>query len=142
MPRAKNGDTVSVHYTGKLEDGEVFDSSAGGEPLEFTLGVGEVIPGFERTVLGMTPGETTTTTIQAEEAYGHHREEMVMVVERTQIPGDLDPQVGQMIRITQPDGNAIDVKVTKATGAHLTLDANHPLAGKTLVFEIHLVSIK
>lgn len=142
MAQAKNGDTVKVHYTGKLDDGSVFDSSADRDPLEFTLGKEQVIPGFEKAIVGMNPGDSRTATIPADDAYGPHRKEMVMEVGRDQFPPDLEPQVGQQIQIKQPDGHAIAVMVTQISGSKVTLDANHPLAGKDLTFDINLVSIQ
>ena len=141
MMQAKVGDTVRVHYTGKLPDGTTFDTSLQREPLEFTLGQGELIPGFEQAVVGMSPGETKTETIPADQAYGVRRPEMVFEVDRGQLPPGLDPQVGQRLQMTQPNGAAIPVVVIEATESHITLDANHPLAGKDLVFEITLVEI-
>ncbi|GIX47455.1 MAG: peptidyl-prolyl cis-trans isomerase [Candidatus Tectimicrobiota bacterium] len=141
MVQAKIGDTVKVHYTGKLIDGTTFDSSLQREPLEFTLGQGELIPGFEQAVLGMHVGETKTETVSADQAYGAHRPEMVFEVARQQLPPGLEPYVGQRLQMTQPDGAAIPVLVTEVNEASITLDANHPLAGKDLVFEITLVEI-
>lgn len=142
MSQAKNGDTVKVHYTGALQDGTVFDSSESRGPLEFTLGRGQIIQGFEEAVLGMNPGESKTAQISADQAYGPHRPEMVLVVNRQQIPDDLDPQVGQELQIRREDGNAFAVKVTEISETDVTLDANHPLAGKDLTFTIELVEIR
>jgi peptidylprolyl isomerase len=141
MAQAKLGDTVRVHYTGKLDDGTVFDSSVGGTPLEFTLGSGQIIPGFEQAVLGMSPGDSKTEMIPVEQAYGEHREDMVVVVDRAQMPGNLDPEIGQQLEIQQPSGEAIPVVITDITDGEITLDANHPLAGEDLTFEIQLVDI-
>jgi peptidylprolyl isomerase len=141
MPQAGNGDTVRVHYTGKFDDGEVFDTSSGREPLEFTMGSGQLIPGFDRAVDGMSPGESKTVEIQAEEAYGPHREEMVLEVDRTQVPPELDPKVGERLEIKQQDGRSVPVTVTAVTDSQVVLDGNHPLAGKTLIFQIELVEI-
>ncbi|QIZ71154.1 FKBP-type peptidyl-prolyl cis-trans isomerase [Oxynema aestuarii] len=140
MAAAKTGDTVKVHYTGKLEDGTVFDSSVEREPLQFTLGEGQVIPGFEKAALGMNPGDSKTETIPPEEAYGEHREEMVVQVERQQIPDNF-AKVGQRLQIQQPTGQKIPVVVTEVADATVTLDANHPLAGKSLTFDIEMVEI-
>ncbi|MDN7013358.1 peptidylprolyl isomerase [Methanoculleus sp. FWC-SCC3] len=141
MAQAKEGDTVKVHYTGKLEDGTVFDTSAERTPLEFTIGSGQIIPGFERAVVGMEPGETKTMTVQPEEAYGPHREEMTITVEREQFPGDINPEPGQQLQVQQPDGRAAIVVVSDVSESTVTLDANHPLAGQPLTFDIELVDI-
>lgn len=141
MMTAKNGDTVKVHYTGKLQDGTVFDSSMSREPLEFAIGSGNIIPGFENAVIGMNPGDSKTETIPAENAYGPHREEMVLVVERGQIPEDVAVEVGQQLQIRQQEGQVIPVIVTDISDSQVTLDANHPLAGEDLVFDIELVGI-
>jgi FKBP-type peptidyl-prolyl cis-trans isomerase 2 len=138
---AKSGDTVKVHYTGKLEDGTVFDSSAERDPLEFTLGGGQIIPGFEKAVMGMETGASKTITIPPDDAYGPHRDDMVMEVERSKLPPNFDPNVGSRLQIPQPQGRPVDVVVSEVSDTHLTLDANHPLAGKDLIFEIELVEI-
>ncbi|MBN1917246.1 MAG: peptidylprolyl isomerase [Verrucomicrobia bacterium] len=138
---AAHGDTVKIHYTGMLIDGTVFDSSRDGEPLEFTLGSGQVIEGFEQAVLGMSPGESKTATIPAAEAYGPRYEEMVVTVERGQLPDELDPQVGQRLRVEQGEGEALIVTVVEASGSNVTLDGNHPLAGLDLTFALELVEI-
>jgi len=141
VAEAKQGDTVHVHYTGKLDDGTVFDSSIDREPLEFTLGQGQVIPGFEEAVEGMNPGESKTATIAAAQAYGTHREEMVVSVNRSELPPHLDLAVGQQLEIRQPQGDSIVVRVSEVSESTVTLDANHPLAGEDLTFEIQLVEI-
>lgn len=140
MANARTGDTVRVHYTGKLEDEQVFDSSSGREPLEFTLGEGRVIPGFERAVEGMEVGEARTVTIPSVEAYGPRRDEMVATIERTQFPPDIEPQVGQQLQMNQ-NGQTIPVRVAEVSEQSVTLDANHPLAGRDLTFELELVEI-
>ncbi|GAB4184999.1 MAG: peptidylprolyl isomerase [Coleofasciculaceae cyanobacterium] len=141
MTQAKPGDTVKIHYTGKLEDGTVFDSSMNREPLEFTLNGGQVIPGFEQAVVGMMPGESKTQKIPMDQAYGPYRAEMVIEVSRQQLPADLEPEVGQQLQVQQPNGQAVPVFVTEVTDATVTLDANHPLAGEDLTFDIQLVEI-
>lgn len=141
MTQAQQGDTVKVHYTGKLDDGTVFDSSTSGDPLEFTIGSGSIIPGFEKAVVGMTPGDSKTEVIPVDDAYGPHREEMVLVVERAQMPADLEPEIGQQLQIQQPSGEAIPVVITDVSDSEVTLDANHPLAGEDLTFDIELVEI-
>ena len=139
---ASDGDTVRVHYTGTLEDGTTFDTSVGREPLEFTLGEGKMIPGFEKAVYGLKVGKSKTVTIPAEEAYGPHRDDLVIVVEREQLPADLDPKVDQQLQMQQTDGRTAVVIVTDVSETTITVDANHPLAGKDLTFEIELVEIK
>jgi len=139
---AKDGDTVRVHYTGTLEDGTTFDTSVGREPLEFTLGEGKMIPGFEKAVYGLQVGKTKTVTIPAEEAYGPHRDDLVVVVERDQLPAGLDPKVDQQLQMQQTDGRTAVVIVTDVSETTITVDANHSLAGKDLTFEIELVEIK
>ncbi|MBN1347043.1 MAG: peptidylprolyl isomerase [Phycisphaerae bacterium] len=140
-PQAQQGDTVRVHYTGKFDDETVFDSSDGRDPLEFTLGQGQVIPGLEQAVVGMAPGDTKTATIPMDDAYGPHQAEMVMNVDRGDLPPNIDPQVGQQLQSRLQDGQVIVLTVTDVTEAAVTLDANHPLAGKDLVFDIELVEI-
>jgi peptidylprolyl isomerase len=141
MAQAKPGDTVKVHYTGKLEDGTVFDTSTDSDPLQFTIGDGQIIPGFEQAVVGMNSGESKTIKVPVDEAYGPHREEMVLVVDRNQLPADLIPEVGQQLQNRQPDGQTIVVTVTDVSESSVTVDANHPLAGKDLTFDIQLVEI-
>lgn len=141
MAQAKAGDTVKVHYTGTLDDGTVFDTSAEREPLEFTLGEGTVIPGFEKAVTGMKPSETKSFKILAADAYGSYRQEMVLDVDRDQFPADLQPEVGQRLQVGQGEGDSIVVTVAEVTEEKVTLDANHPLAGKDLIFEVKLVEI-
>jgi peptidylprolyl isomerase len=141
MPQAQRGDKVRIHYTGTLEDGEVFDSSEGQAPLEFTLGGGEVIPGFEAAIEGMAPGERKTVTIPADEAYGPHREEMLLAVPREQFPAEADPHVGDALLVGTPDGQQIPVTIFALEEDTIVLDANHPLAGEDLTFELELVEI-
>jgi len=141
MTEAKKGDTVKIHYTGKLDDGTVFDTSDGRDPLEFTLGEGKVIPGFEEAVLGMNASDSKTTTIPSAEAYGPHHEEMVVEVDRGQFPPDITPEIGQQLQMQRPDGQKMVVAVTEVSESTVTLDANHPLAGKDLTFDIELVEI-
>jgi peptidylprolyl isomerase len=141
MTQAKKGDTVNVHYTGKLEDGTVFDSSVDREPLQFTISEGRILPGFEKGIIGMKPGDTKTVNIPADKAYGPHRKDLVLVVDKSKIPSHLKPEVGQQLKLNQPDGRAVPVRVTDITQSKVTLDANHPLAGKDLTFEIELVEI-
>jgi FKBP-type peptidyl-prolyl cis-trans isomerase 2 len=140
MDSAKPGDKVQVHYTGMLEDGSVFDSSDGRDPLEFTLGSGQVIPGFDRAVSGMSPGQERSVRIPASDAYGDRKDDLVIVVEREQLPPDMDPAVGQQLQLKQ-DGRGFVVTVKDVGPESITLDANHPLAGEDLEFKVHLVSI-
>jgi peptidylprolyl isomerase len=141
MAQAQLGDTVRVHYTGRLTDGSTFDSSMQREPMQFTLGQGQLIPGFEQAVVGMTPGESKTETIPCDQAYGTHRSELLVEIERQHLPPDLQPYVGQQREMTRQNGAAVPVVVTAVSVAQVTLDANHPLAGKDLIFEITLVDI-
>jgi peptidylprolyl isomerase len=139
-PQVKNGDTVRVNYTGKLSDGTVFDSSSGRTPLEFTLGSGQLIPGFEKAVLGMKVGEKKTITIPANEAYGPYRKELALEIPRTDLK-DITPKIGMQLQSTQKDGSLIVATITKITETTVTVDANHHLAGKDLTFEIELLKI-
>ena len=141
MAPVKHGDTVRIHYTGKLTDGTVFDSSLNEEPLEFTIGEGQVIPGFEEAVLGMNPGQSKITKVRADKAYGTYREDMVMVLNRNQLPAHIQPEVGQQIEMRHEDGTAFIVTVKDVSESSVTLDANHPLAGKDLRFDIELLEI-
>ncbi len=141
MSQAKQGDTVQLHYTGKLQDGTVFDTSRQRMPLKFTIGQGQVIPGFEQAVLGMKVGDTKTTVIPVDQAYGPRRDDMVITMSKSQLPQGMDPQVGQRLELTQEDNTNFLVTVTATTATELTLDANHPLAGKELTFDLELVKI-
>ncbi len=141
MPAAKTGDTVRVHYTGRLEDGEVFDSSAGTEPLEFTIGQGNIIPGFEQAVVGMNPGESKTQHIEADNAYGPHIDEMVQTIDRSSVPPEIELEIGQQLQVRQPGGPPMILTVANLTESDVTLDGNHPLAGHDLTFDIQLVDI-
>jgi peptidylprolyl isomerase len=142
MSTAQYGDTVTVHYTGVLESGEVFADSKGEEPIELTIGDGQYIHGFEHSVVGMEVGETKTVTIPPEEAFGTRRDELVVTVDREQFPEDLDPAVGQRYQVKQEDGEALEVTVADLDEQTVTLDANHPLAGYTLTFHIQLVAVR
>jgi FKBP-type peptidyl-prolyl cis-trans isomerase 2 len=141
MVQAQSGDRVKVHYTGRLADGTTFDTSLQRDPLEFTLGGGQIIPGFEQAVLGMTSGASKTITIPAAQAYGPHQSERVMELERHHLPRDLHPELGQHLHLQRQTGETLDVVVTALTEGHITLDANHPLAGHDLIFDIQLVEI-
>lgn len=141
MTQAKSGDLVKVHYEGRLEDGSVFDSSKHRQPLQFTIGKHEVIPGFEQAVVGMAAGESKIAKITAEKAFGPYRENLIVEVDRGQLPGDIEPEVGQQLQTRQADGQATVVTVADVTDSSVTLDVNHPLAGKDLVFDIRLLEI-
>ena len=140
MEKASTGNTVKVHYTGRLTDGTVFDSSKDREPLEFKLGEGHLIRGFESAVEGMSVGEQKTINIPADEAYGIHRDDLVVRIERSQVPPDINPSIGTNLQIKQPNG-VINVVISDMDESSITLDANHPLAGKDLTFDIELVEV-
>lgn len=141
MAQAKSGDTVTVHYTGKLTDGSIFDSSVGEEPLVFTLGEEEVIDGFEESVMGMSVGELKTVTLAPEKAYGERYDEMVLEVPLSDMPADLTFQIGDELEITDDDDEPMVVIVSDLTADTVTLDGNAPLAGETLTFELELIAI-
>lgn len=141
MQQVKKGDTVKVHYHGKLTDGTTFDSSEGREPLEFEVGGGMVISGFDNGVTGMTIGEKKTVHIPAEEAYGPSREDLIMEFPKDRFPPDLNPEAGMVLNMSNGDGQQIPVVVTEVKEDVVVLDANPPLAGKDLVFDIELVEI-
>ena len=141
MTTAKQGDTVHIHYSGALDDGTVFDSSAGRDPLSFTIGSGQVIPGFEEAVIGMAIDEKKNVTIPVDKAYGPRNEELIMTVPKEQVPPDLNPEVGQKLQMQGPNNTPVVVEVTEVAEEHIKLDANPPLAGKDLVFDIELVEI-
>ena len=136
---AKRGDRVRVHYSGTLQVGTQFDSSRGRAPLEFTLGEGRVIAGFDAAVTGMEVGETRTVTIPAAEAYGDRNDHMLLRVPRAQVPPTVEPRVGQQLQVGRGD-EAVNVVVREVTPEHVVLDANHPLAGEDLTFALELVS--
>lgn len=141
MEQAKNGDEVVVHYTGSLEDGTVFDSSREREPIRFTLGNNNIILGFEEAVIGMTPGETKTEHIPVERAYGPRREDMIIEIDRSRLPEELEPKVGEALQIRSVDGRTAPAIIAEVGDESIKIDANHPLAGLNLVFEIELVEI-
>jgi peptidylprolyl isomerase len=141
MSQAKTGDTVRIHYTGTLTDGSEFDSSAGRDPLEFTIGGGQVIPGLDREIAGMAVGDTKTVTVVADEAYGQHRLEALQEVPRSNIPAEIDLTVGNKLQAVTQDGQQMVVTIAAVTEETVTMDANHPLAGQDLVFEVELVEI-
>jgi len=141
MEEARSGDTVRVHYRLKFEDAEEYESTFGEDPIEFKLGQGEVIEGFEDAVAGMKPGEEKTVEIPPEKAYGQHREDLVFEVDAKDFPVDLKPEVGKKLQIQHSEGRSTVVTVTGVSESNVTLDANHPLAGKDLTFDIELVEI-
>jgi len=141
MQTVKSGDTVRVHYTGKLDDGTVFDTSDGREPLEFTTGRRQVVTGFEKAVLEMSVGQKKTVRVSSEEAYGPRNEDFVIKVEPAKFPPHIKPEVGLHLQLTQPDGTILNVLVAGIAADVITLDANHPFAGKDLTFEMELAEI-
>lgn len=145
MPeQAKNGDTVRVHYTGRLENGEMFDTSVGGDPFEFMVGAGDTIAGFDEGVRGMNVGERKTVEIEADDAYGQRSTERVQAIDRAVITQSIgrEPEVGMALAMQISEDQQIPVTIVEVTDTHVTLDANHPLAGEKLFFEIELVEIK
>jgi peptidylprolyl isomerase len=142
MAQVKQGDNVKIHYTGTLEDGTVFDSSViRGEPIEFTVGDGRLLPDFETGVIGMSPGESKNVAISHEHAYGPYRDEMVIALPRNQVPENLNVEVGLQLQLTLESSQPIVVNVTDISESTVTLDANHPLAGQDLSFELQLLEI-
>jgi len=139
MTEVRKGDNVKVHYTGRLDDGTVFDSSEGKGPLEFTVGSGQVIQGFDEAVAGMKVGDSKTVRIPVEKAYGERNNEMIMRAPIEQVPPDLNPEVGMRLEMGGLNGELLRVVVTEITDTHITLDANPPLAGKDLTFELNVV---
>jgi peptidylprolyl isomerase len=141
MSIASHGNTVKVHYTGVLNDGTQFDSSVGREPLEFTLGMGNVIPGFEQAVLGMVAGQSKSVTIPANEAYGEYQGELLHRLPREQLPDDIELTVGLPLQAQGPEGQIVHFVVADFDAESVTLDANHPLAGQDLTFQIELLEV-
>ena len=141
MPQAKAGDTVRIHYTGTLSDGTVFDSSSGRDPLEFTLGAGQVIPGVDTAVSGMEVGASRKVTIPADEAYGPRRDDMILAIPRDQVPPHINPEVGEQLQVGQGQEQFL-VTVARVDEREVVLDGNHPLAGEDLTFELELVEIR
>ena len=141
MAKAKKDDTVKVHYTGKLTDGNTFDTSEGRDPLSFTLGKDQVIPGFENGIIGMEVGNKKTIVIPVTEAYGEYRKELLLKVDLKQLPEGVEPKVGDQLEMTNENGDIVPVLVADLTDTDIVLDANHPLSGQELTFELELVSI-
>ncbi|HEY9185680.1 MAG TPA: peptidylprolyl isomerase [Salegentibacter sp.] len=143
MSQVKQNDTVKVHYTGKLTDGQVFDSSVErGEPIEFTMGQGQLIPGFEKGLIDMEVNEKKTINIPKEEAYGEPREELIQEVPKSQLPEEIKPEVGMGLVSKTPDGQEMNLVVKEVKDESIVVDGNHPLAGKDLVFDLEVVEIK
>lgn len=141
VAQAKDGDVIRVHYTGTLDDETQFDSSVGRDPLEFTVGAGMVIPGFDEMVRGMEPGDSRTTRIPADQAYGESHEEMKLTLTRGQLPAEFKPEIGQTIHLEGQDGQPVPARVVEADESRIVVDANHELAGEALTFKIELVEI-
>jgi len=141
MAQAKSGDKVKVHYTGKLTDGRVFDTSIDREPVELTIGQEQTIPDFEQAFIGMSPGESKRFTINSDKAFGPHREDLVQNINSEDISPELEPKVGQKLESSDPNGQKIVVTVTAVNKSGVTVDANHPLAGEDLTFDVQLVDI-
>jgi peptidylprolyl isomerase len=141
MQRAKPGDTVRLHYTGRLEDGTVFDTSTGHAPIQFTISAGLVIYGLDQAIVGMGAGEERCIRVPAHEAHGQHRDDLVLELRRDQMLDHVEPEVGQVYEIRNDDGSKADYRVTAVSPTEITLDANHPLAGKDLVFTVQLIEI-
>ncbi len=139
--RAKKGDRIQVHYTLKLKDGKTVESSRDSKPLECTLGTGEIIPGFENGVIGMAPGESKTVNVPVEDAYGLHNENKIFEFGRERAPQNFEPGIGEIVNMNRPDGSSFSATVIGITGKNFKMDANHPLAGKALVFDLELVEI-
>ena len=142
MSEAKKDNVVKVHYTGKLDNGQVFDSSKDREPLEFKIGEGKLIPGFEKGVIGMKLEESKTIKIPYSEAYGDKKQELMIEVQNQQLPEELKPEIGMELVSKSPDGQEQIVKIAEVKEASIVVDANHPLAGQDLTFEIELVDIQ
>lgn len=135
----QSGSTVNVHYTGRLTNGEIFDSSEGREPLSFTMGSGQIIPGFERALMGKISGDKVTVNIPSDEAYGEYRTDLLVKVPSSQMPGPVE--VGQALQAASPNGMPVQVVVSEVHDDHVIIDGNHPLAGKELVFDIEVLSV-
>ena len=141
VTQAKHGDRVTIHYTGRLDNDTIFDSTVDREPLLFTIGEGKVIPGVEQAIVGMAAGESKTVNISSENAYGPHRQELIAVIERREFPKNMILKVGLVLQFRPPGGQVIRAVITNITDLLVTLDANHPLAGRDLIFDINLVEI-
>jgi FKBP-type peptidyl-prolyl cis-trans isomerase 2 len=142
MNQVKENNTVKVNYTGKLSDGQVFDSSEGKEPIEFTLGQGQLIPGFEKGLIDMKLNEKKTITVAKEEAYGDVNKDLIQEVKKTELPQDMTPEVGMGLVSKSPDGQEMNLMVVEVKDESIVIDGNHPLAGKELVFDLEVIEIK
>ena len=143
MSQAKEGNKVKVHYTGKLEDGTVFDSSTGGDPLEFTIGENQVIKGLENAIIGMSIGDNKNITINPDNGYGPQRDELILEIDRVKMPKNIELQVGKRLSARNESENTIiNFIIVEVTDSSVTLDANHPLAGKNLIFDIELIEVE
>jgi FKBP-type peptidyl-prolyl cis-trans isomerase 2 len=142
MNQVKENNTVKVNYTGKLSDGQVFDSSEGKEPIEFTLGQGQLIPGFEKGLIDMELNEKKTITVGKEEAYGDVNKDLIQEVKKTELPQDMTPEVGMGLVSKSPDGQEMNLMVIEVKDESIVIDGNHPLAGKDLVFDLEVLEIK
>ena len=142
MSQVKENDTIKLHYTGKLSDGQVFDSSVEREPIEFTVGEGKIIPGLEKAVIDMKVNEKKTIEIAKDDAYGDASDELFQQVKKEQLPEDIKPEVGMGLVSKNEDGSERQLRVAEVNDDHIVVDANHPLAGKDLVFDVELVEIK
>ena len=142
MNQVKENNTVKVNYTGKLADGQVFDSSEGKEPIEFTLGQGQLIPGFEKGLIDMKLNEKKTITVTKEEAYGDVNKDLIQEVKKTELPQDMTPEVGMGLVSKSPDGQEMNLMVVEVKEESIVIDGNHPLAGKELVFDLEVIEIK
>jgi peptidylprolyl isomerase len=139
---AENGDMVTVHYTGRTEDGKVFASSVEGDPIEFKVGEGELIPGFEKNVVGMREGERQEFSVPPEEGFGDYRSELVATIGKNDFPDHFDPEEGKLLRLKRDDGETFDARITRVEGDEVTVDANHPLAGQTLRMDVDVLSVQ
>jgi FKBP-type peptidyl-prolyl cis-trans isomerase 2 len=142
MIQVRENNTVKVHYVGKLSDGQVFDTSEGKEPLEFTLGQGKLIPGFEKGLIDMKLNEKKTITISKEDAYGESREDLIQEVDKSQLPEDITPEIGMGLVSKSSDGNEMNLLIVEVKEATIVIDGNHPLAGKELIFDLEVVDIQ
>ncbi|AUC23048.1 peptidylprolyl isomerase [Polaribacter sejongensis] len=142
MSQVKANNTVKVHYTGKLSDGQVFDTSEGKEPIEFVLGQGQLIPGFEQGLIDMKVNEKKTITIAKEEAYGEVNDQLIQEIDRANLPQDMEPKVGMGLVSKSPEGQEMNLMIVEVKDASVVIDGNHPLAGRDLVFDLEVVEIK
>jgi len=141
MTQAKSGDTIKIRHTGRLDDNSVFDTSVDRDPIQLTIGQGRTIPALEEAIIGMKTGETKTVEISAEQGYGDYQKELVHTISRKVLPADMEPEIGQRLKATSPDGRAFSVTIKDISEKSVTIDANHPLAGKDLKFDIELIAI-